>query len=120
MRRIKLTDIPEHMLEQSSNGKSQAQWRVDYNIAAWIRFENVSQDPIRLYLHWNDDKGERDVFVDQAHISSASVLLSGIARININGQIKSMSIMVETKNMLYTVDELFVQPVRNSTASKLA
>jgi hypothetical protein len=116
----KLTDVPDHILNRPDNQKKLKIWRSDYNVAAWFRFQQTSYDIVRLHIQWQDDNGVQKVCVDQTTINSASLLMSGIARLKITGPIKTMSVLVETNNLSYTVDELFVQPARQLTASKKA
>ncbi len=113
MYKQKLTDVPDHILAQPANIKSGLQWQSDYNIAAWFRFKQMSHDMVKLHLHWSDSTGEHSVCIDQTVINSASLLLSGIARVKVTGPIQKMSVAVETSNLSYTVDELFVQPARH-------
>jgi len=120
MRRQKLTDVPAHVMAGPASVRAGAKWQTDYNIAAWFRFKKISQDTFRLYLQWVDETGEQFVCIDQAKIGSASILLSGIARLKVTGQIKAMSIAVESNNFSFTVDELFVQPARNHIETKQA
>lgn len=116
----KLTDIPDHIVFKPGYIKAGSKWQSDYNVAAWLRFEKLANEVIRLHLHWQDEKGAQSICVDQSKITSTSILLSGIARLKVTGQVKAMSISIETANQKYTVDELFVQPVRNPAATKQA
>lgn len=116
----KLTDVPDHILSQPENQKNLKTWRSDYNVAAWFRFQQMSYDLVRLHIQWHDDNGEQKVCVDQTTINSSSLLMSGIARLKVCGPIKTMSVLVETNNLSYTVDELFVQPARQLPESKKA
>ncbi len=120
MRKRKLTDIPEHILVKPANISSGSKWQSDYNVAAWFRFKQQSNDLIRLHLFWLDDSGEQHLCVDQTKINSSSILLSGIARLKITGPIRSMSVAVESASEDYSVDELFVQPTRTTQATKQA
>jgi len=120
MQKQKLTDVPDHILVKPTSVKGGIKWQSDYNVAAWFRFKHLSNDEVRLHLHWLDEGGEQHVCVDQSKVNSASVLLSGIARLKITGEVRSMSIAVETNNFSFTVDELFVQPARINPASKQA
>ncbi len=120
MYRQKLTDVPDHILGQPANAKNGMKWQSDYNIAAWFRFKQLTHDMVKLHIHWSDESGENMLCVDQTTINSQSLLLSGIARIKVTGQIKSMSIALETANLSFTVDELFVQPARHPQTTKVA
>jgi hypothetical protein len=120
MQKQKLTDIPEHIMAHPALVRTGAKWQTDYNVAAWFRFKQISQDTVRLHLHWIDEAGEHFVCIDQATIGSASVLLSGIARLKVTGRIETMSIAVEGNNFNFTVDELFVQPARRNIETKQA
>ena len=120
MYKQKLTDVPEHILGQPIHIKKGMKWQSDYNIAAWFRFKQLSHDAVKLHIHWSDDSGDHTLCVDQATINSSALLLSGIARIKVTGSIQAMSIAIETTNLSFTVDELFVQPARTSPSAKLA
>ena len=120
MYRQKLTDVPDHILGQPANTVRGTKWQSDYNIAAWFRFKQLTHDMVKLHIHWTDEAGEHILCVDQTTINSQSLLLSGIARVKVLGAIKSMSVAVETANLSFTVDELFVQPARHTQATKLA
>lgn len=120
MRTQKLTDVPDHILTLPEQLKTSQVWQTEYNVAAWFRFKQLSYDLVRLHIQWQDDAGQQQVCVDQTTINSASLLMSGIARLKVVGFIKQMSVLVETNNLSYTVDELFVQPARHITATKQA
>jgi hypothetical protein len=120
MYRQKLTDVPTHILDVPAGIKRGFKWQSDYNVAAWFRFKQLSQDGVKLYIHWKDDNGEQSVCVDQTTVNSASLLLSGIARLKITGPLQSISVAMETSNLSFTVDELFVQPTKNGFQSKQA
>lgn len=116
----KLTDVPEHILIKQSDIKKNKNWESDYNIAAWFRFKQQSFDLVRLHIQWRDDGGLHTSCVDQTTVNSASLLMSGIARVQVTGHLKAMSILVETNNLSFTVDELFVQPARHVPLAKQA
>lgn len=120
MRKQKLTDVPDNILVKPEAVKRDNKWQSDYNVAAWFRFESVTLSPIKLHIYWKDDAGDQAMCVDQTHISSASLLLSGIARLKVTGHMKSMSVVVETDDSQFTVDELFVQPARTGSTKKQA
>lgn len=120
MRKQKLTDVPDNILVKPEAVKRNNKWQSEYNIAAWFRFESVTLTPIKLHIVWKDDAGDQSMCVDQTVINSASLLLSGIARLKVTGKMKAMSVVVETDDSGYTVDELFVQPTRTNTNKKQA
>lgn len=120
MLRRKLADVPEHMLVKPQHVKSGMRWETDYNVAIWLRFKRIGQGSVQVYLHWHDDAGEHSISVDQSSITSDSILLSGIAHLKITGKVKGMSIAAESDSSIFTVDELFVQPARPSSAQKQA
>ena len=109
----KLTDVPEHIWDNPTVGSSVA-WQSDYNIAAWIRYNHRFHGAVRLFLMWQDNSGEHRLCVDQADVSSISVLLSGIAHIKAQGPLQSLSIGIDTPGSEFVVDELFVQPTRSA------
>ncbi|EAR10908.1 hypothetical protein [Reinekea blandensis] len=113
MYRHKLTDVPDSVLKQPSGIKKQMRWQADYNVAAWFRFDRVAQQPIRLQLFWHDDSGQHSMNIDQTNVNASSLLLSGIAKLKVNGPLQAMSIIVECEHHDYRVDELFVQPAAN-------
>jgi hypothetical protein len=120
MYKQKLTDVPAHILDAPKSVKTGMKWQSDYNIAAWFRFKQLSHDMIKLHIHWLDDSGEQHVCVDQTTVNSSSLLLSGIARLKVTGPISSVSVVLETTNLSYVVDELFVQPTRTGNETKQA
>lgn len=109
---LKLTDVPEHILDKPAGIKPGTQWQSEYNVAAWIRFDQTNSDLSKLYLVWVDEQGEHRHCVDQCSTSSVSSLLSGIARLKIVGALRSMSVALSTPHTTYHVDELYVQPVK--------
>jgi hypothetical protein len=115
----KLTDVPDHIWGMpETSGQSSGAWQSDYNIAAWIRYDERIRGPVRLFLMWQDTRGDHHLCVDQSDISSNSVLLSGIARIKAHGPLKSLSIGLESLMSNYVVDELFVQPAHYATMNQ--
>lgn len=120
MLRRKLTDIPKHLLLNPQHVRSGSRWECDYNVAIWLRFKKLSQGTVEIYLHWHDDNGEHVITVDRSNLSSSSVLLSGIAHLKVTGKVRSMSVLTESDNNNFTVDELFVQPARTTSAKKQA
>lgn len=110
MYRQKLTDVPDSILKRPGNIKKNMRWQADYNVAAWFRFDRISQQPIRLHIFWRDDSGQHSLNIDQTNVNASSLLLSGIARLKINGPLQAMSVIVECERHDYRVDELFVQP----------
>ncbi|TCS43985.1 hypothetical protein [Reinekea marinisedimentorum] len=120
MLRRKLTDIPGHMLLNPQHVRKGMKWDCDYNVAIWLRFKKLSQGYVEIFLHWHDDNGEHAISVDRSSISSSSVLLSGIAHLKMTGKLTSMSLQSQSDNNSFTVDELFVQPARSTSAKKQA
>lgn len=112
---LKLTDVPEHILDKPAGIKTGTAWQSEYNVAAWIRFDQSHGDLCKLYLVWVDEQGEHRHCVDQCSSSSVSSLLSGIAKLKIVGQLRSMSVALATAQTSYHVDELYVQPVKKET-----
>lgn len=110
MYRKKLTEVPDSILKQPGSIKKNMRWQADYNVAAWFRFDRITQQPIRLHIFWRDDSGQHSLNVDQTNVNAQSLLLSGIARLKINGPLQAMSVIVECEHHDYRVDELFVQP----------
>jgi hypothetical protein len=120
MYRQKLTDVPKHLLDVPIGIKRGYKWQSEYNVAAWLRFKQLSQELIKLYIHWKDDNGEQSICVDQTTVNSASLLLSGVARIKVTGPLQSISVALDTNNLSFTVDELFVQPTKTGIHTKQA
>lgn len=120
MYKQKLTDVPDHILERPNTIRNGMKWSCDYNVAAWIRYKQLTQDAVKLVLHWVDERGEQTLCVDQATITSPSLLLSGIARLRVQGALESVSLTLETNNLSFSVDELFVQPAKPSAHAKRA
>jgi hypothetical protein len=113
---LKLTDVPEHILDKPAGVKPGTQWQSEYNVAAWIRFDQNSTHQSKLYLVWLDELGEHRHCIDQCSTASASSLLSGIARIKVVGPLRSMSVALSTPQTQYHVDELYVQPVSRESS----
>jgi hypothetical protein len=115
---LKLTDVPEHILDKPAGIQTGKLWQSEYNIAAWIRFDHSNSDLSKLYLVWIDDQGEHKYCVDQCSTSSVSSLLSGIARLKIIGTLYSVSVALSTAGSAYHVDELYVQPVKKEVTKR--
>lgn len=108
---MRLTDIPEHLIDRSPV-KPGVKWRSEYNVAAWLRFDAFRSTSVKLYLVWTDDKGKHRHLVDTSAEESASTLLSGAVSLPIVGAIKAMHVEVESLSANIQVDELFVQPAK--------
>jgi hypothetical protein len=68
-------------------------------------------------LRYHDASGVRDVTVDQGHINSKTLLLSGVANLKLTGRLERVDVILQTDLDSYTVDELFVQPVQEKSKS---
>jgi len=115
-----LTEVPEHILVKPDVIKKGQRWSSDYNIAAWFRFTELKNQTIKLFVIWTDSEGEHSVLVDYTVINSSTILMSGIAHLELKGNIKNMFVAVGTESEAYIVDELFVQATRSTLKLKMA
>lgn len=115
-----LTKVPDHIVYRPSDVKAGMTWQADYNVAAWFRFRAIDSEPLALLVHWIDELGEHQTYVDRGTITASSLLLSGIARLKVSGNLLSISVNIETMNETYRVDELFVQPAHTQSQSRQA
>lgn len=118
MYKYKLTEVPENILVKPSNIQKNTKWQSDYNVAAWFRFDRITQQPLNLHIQWQDANGEHTLCVDQTVVNASSLLLSGIARLRITGKLSALTVVVECDHHEYQVDELFVQPARHEAELK--
>lgn len=113
-----LTRVPEHIIDTPHHIVGQQRWQCRYNVAGWIRFDTHDTAPVRLILRFKDAAGVRDHLIDQGHIDNKTLLLSGIANLKLTGRIERMELLLQCESNHFTVDELFVQPVKESTDTK--
>lgn len=113
-----LTRVPEHIVDTPHHIVGQQRWQRRYNVAGWIRFEEQDDSPVRLILRFRDASGIRDVAVDQSKINNKTLLLSGVASLKVTGRIERMELLLQCDKRHYTVDELFVQPVKDKTKAR--
>lgn len=115
-----LTRVPDHIVDTPSHITGQQRWQRSYNVAGWIRFETQDNSPVRLILRVLDASGARDVPVDQAKLNSKTLLLSGVANLKLTGRIERMELLLQSNQNEHSVDELFVQPVKDKSKTKTA
>ena len=120
MQKFRLTDVPKHIIALPAGVHPEKKWSLDYNIAAWVRFEQPQNENTKLHLHWADQSGEHHMCVDENALLSSSVLLSGIAHLSFVGEVAWMTVILETDQNSFEVDELFVQPVNHTQEWKRA
>lgn len=113
-----LAQVPEHIIDNPPHVKGQQRWARRYNVAGWFRFEQLDNSLIRLILLYRDATGSHQVVIDQGRISGKTMLLSGITDLKPAGSINAMELLLECQHPNCTVDELFVQPVKEQTQAK--
>lgn len=113
-----LTRVPEHVIDTPQHIGNQQRWQRRYNVAGWVRFEDQDHSAVTLILRYKDASGVRDLNIDRGHISSKTLLLSGVANLKLTGRIEQMELLVQCDSSRFTVDELFVQPVKEKNAFK--
>jgi hypothetical protein len=112
-----LTQVPEHILSASTQVAVTQRWQKRFNVAGWVRFDTEDNSLVQLLLRYHDASGVRDVTVDQGHINSKTLLLSGVANLKLTGRLERVDVILQTDLDSYTVDELFVQPVQEKSKS---
>ncbi|GGX54185.1 hypothetical protein [Saccharospirillum salsuginis] len=115
-----LTRVPEHIVDTPSHITGQQRWQRSYNVAGWIRFERQDDSPVRLLLRVQDAAGARDVPVDNTKLNSKTLLLSGVANLKLTGRIERMELLLQSEHDTHSVDELFVQPVKEKAKTNPA
>lgn len=110
-----LTRVPAHIVDTPPHITGQQRWQRRYNVAGWIRFEQQDDSPVKLLLRVCDAAGARDLPIDTAKLNSKTLLLSGVANLKLTGRIERMELLLQTHHDTHTVDELFVQPVKEKT-----
>lgn len=110
-----LAKVPEHIVDNPPHVKGQQRWARRYNVAGWFRFDQLDNSLIRLILRYRDATGSHQVVIDQGRIGGKTMLLSGITDLKLSGPINAMELLLECQQSHCTVDELFVQPVKEQS-----
>lgn len=113
-----LTRVPDHIIDTPHHITGQQRWQRRYNVAGWIRFEDQDDSQVRLILRFKDASGVRDQPIDQAKINNKTLLLSGVANLKLTGHIERMELLMQSDSSNFTIDELFVQPVKEKNGTK--
>ncbi len=87
---------------------------VEFNAAAWLRFDTKPEKPVSLLLVFEDSRGEFAVIADESVVSEErQVMLSGTVCFESIGELKRMSVHCagtdHTTKII--VDELHVQKI---------
>ncbi|MHA7881484.1 MAG: hypothetical protein ACX931_16970 [Saccharospirillum sp.] len=109
-----LAKVPDHIVDNPAHVRGQQRWARRYNVAGWFRFDQLDNSLIRLILRYRDATGSHQVVIDQGRIGHKTILLSGIADVKLAGTINAMELLLECHQATCTVDELFVQPVKDN------
>ncbi|PWU25932.1 hypothetical protein DK254_25260 [Pseudomonas sp. RW407] len=106
--------VPRHLIQQAVPKKVGRGWRADFNVAVWLHLALADELRVTLKVSYQDGETVREQLIDRGRPGfNQRILLCGIARLEYNQAIESMSLSLLSDEPIQTlmVDELFVQAV---------
>ena len=113
--------VPAHLIQQAAPKKLGRGWRADYNIAVWLHLTVNEGAPVTLKVSYQDGDVTREQLIDRGRTGfNQRILLCGVARLEYNQAIESMSLSLLSDEPIQTllVDELFVQAVERQSSGE--
>ncbi|MEG7361000.1 hypothetical protein [Pseudomonas citronellolis] len=109
-----ISHVPRHLIQQAVAKKVGRGWRADFNVAVWLHLATAGDAQVTLKVSYQDGETVREQLIDRGRVGfNQRILLCGIARLEYNQAIESMSLSLLCEEPIQTlmVDELFVQAV---------
>ncbi|SDI72431.1 hypothetical protein SAMN05216189_100859 [Pseudomonas delhiensis] len=106
--------VPRHLIQQAVPKKVGRGWRADFNVAVWLHLALADELQVTLKVSYQDGETVREQLIDRGRPGfNQRILLCGIARLEYNQAIESMSLSLLSDEPIQTlmVGELFVQAV---------
>jgi len=115
---IFLKGVPESIIDSAEVLHSDQQrarvWSTAFSVAASLKVSTFPFSTVSLILKYTDRCGEHAVFIDSTKNTESRIILSGVGRLNVVGDILKVDFyaFIPCTQVSVSLDQLHIKPVR--------